>query len=348
MRINPLTVKKFVRFRSIRRGYYSLILLSLLLLLAIFAEIFVNNRALVVRYEGQWYFPTYGASLPGETFGFDYSYETDYRDLRERFRTEGSENWVLMPPIPFNAFENCYPDDFILPRPPDWSRGHYLGTDMQNRDILARLLYGFRNVMIFAFGFVFGVYFLGIAIGCAMGYFGGVFDLLVQRIIEIWSNIPFLYTVIIVASIFERNLWVLLGITVVFSWTSMTYYMRTGTYKEKARDYVAAAQVQGASTTRIIFHHILPNIIATLVTFMPFTIASAVTALTALDFLGYGLPEPTPSWGEMLKQGTQRLKIAPWITASAFSAMVFVLILITFVGEAIREAFDPKRFTVYR
>ena len=347
MRLNPLTLKKIKRFRSIRRGYYSFWIIVVLLLGAVFAELFVNSRALVVRYDGQWFFPTYSANNPGTTFGFDYNYETDYRELRERLREEGS-GWVLMPIIPYNAFENCYPDEFILPRPPDWSKRHLLGTDVQNRDILARMVYGFRNVMIFAFGFVFGVYILGIVIGCAMGYFGGVFDLVVQRLIEIWSNIPFLYTVIIVASIFERSLLLLLAVTVVFSWTSMTYYMRTGTYKEKSRDYVAAAQVQGASTTRIIFHHILPNIVATLVTFMPFTIAGAVTALTALDFLGYGLPEPTPSWGEMLKQGTQRLKIAPWITLSAFSGMVTILILITFVGEAIREAFDPKRFTVYR
>jgi len=347
MRLNPLTVKKINRFKSIRRGYVSLIAVVILLVLAAFAELLVNSRALVVRYDGEFYFPTYGSMISGTTFGFDYEYETDYRALKERVRDEPG-NWVLMPPVPYNPYENASPGEFVRPRPPDWSKQHFLGTDVQNRDILARLVYGFRNVMLFAFGFVFGVYLLGIVIGCAMGYFGGWFDLIVQRLVEIWSNIPFLYTIILVASIFEPNLLLLMLIMIAFSWTSMTYYMRTGTFKEKARDYVAAAQVQGASTARIIFSHILPNIISTLVTFLPFLMASAITSLTALDFLGYGLPEPTPSWGEMLRQGTERLKIAPWITLSAFSATTLILILITFVGEAIREAFDPKRFTVYR
>jgi microcin C transport system permease protein len=243
--------------------------------------------------------------------------------------------------------ETCYPGEFFRPRAPDWSKRHLIGTDTQNRDILARLLYGFRYAMVFAFCFMLGVYGLGIALGCLMGYFGGVFDLIVQRIIEIWSNIPFLYVVIILASIVRPNLGWLVVITVSFAWMSMTYYMRTGTYKERARDYTAAAQVLGASTARVIFRHILPNTVATLVTFVPFTVASAITSLTALDFLGFGLPVPTPSWGELLRQGTQQLTLAPWIVLSAFFAMTLVLTLVTFVGEAVREAFDPKKFTLY-
>ncbi len=346
MRLNPLTIKKIKRFRSLRRGYYSFVLLGLLLLLAAFAELFVNNRALVVYHGGELRFPTYTRQIPGTEFGFDYSHETDYRELKQRLQEEGG-GFVLMPIIHWGPNENVYPGEFIRPRSPDFERGHYLGTDIQNRDVLARLIYGFRNAMIFAFGFVGGVYLLGIVIGCAMGYFGGWFDLITQRFIEIWANIPFLYTVIFISSVFRPNLLMLLVILVAFSWTGMTYYMRTGTFKEKAREYVAAAQILGASTPRIIFHHILPNIIATLVTFMPFLMISAITSLTALDFLGYGLPEPTPSWGEMLRQGTERLKIAPWITLSAFFGITIVLILITFIGEAIREAFDPKKFTVY-
>ncbi len=346
MRLNPLTVKKIKRFKSLRRGYYSLIIMGALLLVAVFAELFVNNRALVVYYEGSLRFPTYGSQIAGTEFGFDYSHETNYRDLRDRLRAEGG-GFVIMPPVPFGPQEDAYPGEFIRPRPPDFGNRNFLGTDTQNRDVLARLVYGFRNAMIFAFGFVGGVYLLGIAIGCAMGYFGGWFDLITQRFIEIWSNIPFLYTVIFVSSVFEPSLLLLLGIIVAFSWTGMTYYMRTGTFKEKAREYVAAAQILGASTSRIIFHHILPNIIATLVTFMPFLMITAITSLTALDFLGYGLPEPTPSWGELLRQGTERLKIAPWITLSAFAAMTVVLTLMAFVGEAVREAFDPKKFTIY-
>jgi microcin C transport system permease protein len=346
-RLNPLTQKKIRRFRSIRRGYFSLLALVALILFSFVAELFVNHRALVVRYEGQWYFPTYTGFNPGTEFGYDYAYEVNYRELQQRFREEGGSNWALMPVIPYSPLENTYPGQFFMPRGPDFSKGHYLGTDTQNRDILARLIYGFRNAIIFAFGFMAGVYLLGIALGCAMGYFGGTFDLLVQRLIEIWSNINFLYVVIIVTSIIRPNLGILMLITVAFSWTSMTYYMRTSTYKEKARDYTAAAQVLGAGSARIIFTHILPNTISTVVTFIPFTVAGAITALTALDFLGFGLPPPTPSWGEMLKQGTQNLKFAPWIVTSAFTAMVIVLTLVTFVGEAVREAFDPKKFTVY-
>jgi microcin C transport system permease protein len=347
-RLNPLTRKKLQRFRSIRRGWWSFLLLGVLLLCAVGAELLINSRALIVKYEGKLYFPTYGANIPGHEFGFDYSFETNYRDLQERFRMEGDPgNWVLLAPIPYNALENCYPGEFFRARAPDWPKRHLLGTDTQNRDILARLLYGFRYAMIFAVCFMIGVYGLGILLGCLMGYFGGVFDLIVQRIIEIWSNIPFLYVVIILASIVRPNLGWLVVITVSFAWMSMTYYMRTGTYKERARDYTAAAQVLGASTARVIFRHILPNTVATLVTFVPFTVASAITSLTALDFLGFGLPVPTPSWGELLRQGTQQLTLAPWIVLSAFFAMTLVLTLVTFVGEAVREAFDPKKFTLY-
>jgi len=197
-------------------------------------------------------------------------------------------------------------------------------------------------------------YLVGITIGCLMGYYGGVFDLIVQRLIEVWSNIPFLYMVIILFSVIPSTfsiparIGLLLLVMVLFSWTSMTYYMRTATYREKARDYTAAATVMGAGPGRIIFHHILPNTISTIVTFMPFTVVSAITAITALDFLGFGLPPPTPSMGELLKQGTQTLTTAPWIVSSAFAALVFILILVTFIGEAVREAFDPKKFTTYQ
>ena len=198
------------------------------------------------------------------------------------------------------------------------------------------------------------VYVIGIAIGCSMGFFGGTFDLVFQRFIEIWSNVPFLYMVIIVFSIVPSTfdvttrIGILLTVMVLFSWTGMTYYMRTETYKEKARDYIAAASLLGASNTRIIFKHILPNVISTLVTFMPFTIVSAISAITALDFLGFGLPAPTPSLGELLKQGTANLRTAGWIVTSAFVTLVLLLTLVTFIGEAVRESFDPKKFTVYK
>jgi microcin C transport system permease protein len=346
---NPLTARKLRNFYSIKRGYNSFLVIAFLMLITFFGvgELLVNSRALVVKYDGKLYFPVYGAFHPGTDFGLDFSNETNYRELAESFREEGEGNWVVMPPVPYNAYENDYREGGDHPpNPPNFSEKHFLGTDNTARDIFARLFYGFRTAMIFALLFLFFIYIIGIAVGCAMGYFGGKFDLLVQRLVEIWSNIPFLYIVIIVASIVRPTFGILLGIFVVFSWTSMTYYMRTATYREKERDYTAAARVLGASTPRIIFSHILPNTISTIVTFMPFTIVGAISSLTALDFLGFGVPPPTPSWGELLKRGLDNLH-APWIVTSAFGGLVFVLILITFVGEAIREAFDPKKFTTY-
>ena len=353
-KFNPQTQKKLRRFREIKRGYYSFLLLAGLLLLLAFGELLVNSRAIVVKYEGEWFFPTYTAFHPGTDFGFDYSYEVNYRDLRDRFAAEGGDNWLLMPLVPYNAFENNGHGGVFRPSAPSAGNQHYLGTDTTSRDILARLFYGTRIALIFALAFTAWVYLIGISVGCAMGYFGGVFDLFFQRIIEIWSNIPFLYMVIIVFSVIPSSLsitsriGILLAVMVLFSWTGMTYNMRTETYKEKARDYVAAARIIGASDSRIVFRHILPNVLATLVTFMPFVVVSAIGAITALDYLGFGLPPPTPSLGELLKQGTANLRTAPWIVSAAFVTLVFLLTLITFIGEAVRESFDPKKFTVYR
>ena len=353
-KFNPQTLKKLRRFREIKRGYYSFLILASMLVLLAFGELLVNSRAIVVKYDGELYFPTYTAFHPGTDFGFDYSYEVNYRDLRDRFAKEGGDNWVLMPPVPYNAFENNGHGGVFRPTPPSAENQHYLGTDTTSRDILARLFYGTRIALVFSLAFTAWVYLIGISVGCAMGYFGGVFDLFFQRIIEIWSNIPFLYMVIIVFSVIPSSMsipariGILLMVMVLFSWTGMTYNMRTETYKEKARDYVAAARIIGASDTRIIFRHILPNVLATLVTFMPFVVVSAIGAITALDFLGFGLPPPTPSLGELLKQGTANLRTAPWIVSAAFVTLVFLLTLITFIGEAVRESFDPKKFTVYR
>jgi microcin C transport system permease protein len=364
MRLNPLTAKKLRRFRSIRRGYWSFLLLTILLVVSLFGELLVNSRALVVRHDGRWYFPAYGAIIPGTAFGLDYSYETDYRELRDRYRaaaaagTGAGKNWLLMPPLcAYNEYENTPHEGVFKPAPPSWlggPAGHLLGTDTTGRDIFARLFYAFRIAMLFALAFVFCTYLIGIAIGCAMGYLGGGVDLFGQRLIEIWSNIPFLYTVIIIASVIpdstgmQMRIAILLLVLVAFSWTGMTYYMRTATYKEKTRDYTAAAIVLGAGTGRVIFSHILPNTISTIVTFVPFTVINGITSITALDFLGFGFPPPTPSMGELLKQGTQTLTTAPWIVVSAFSSLVVVLTLVTFIGEAVREAFDPRKFTLYK
>ncbi len=346
-RLNPLTRKKLQRFRALRRGYYSFIVLAGLLVLSAGAELLVSSRALIVHYQGRTFFPTYTRFHAGTDFGQPYSYEANYRELARTFAAQPSGNWVLLPPIPYNPFENSFQSNQFPPTPPSIADRHFLGTDTTGRDVFARLFYGFRIAMIFSLLFLALVYLVGIAIGSIMGYFGGAVDLVGQRVVEIWSNVPFLYVVIIIASIVTPNLWLLLGIVVLFSWTDMTYYVRTATYKQKSRDYVSAALVLGASPARVIFRHILPNVFSTIVTFVPFTVAAALTLLTALDFLGFGLPPPTPSWGQLLEQGTTNLN-APWIVGSAFGALVLVLSLVTFIGEAVREAFDPKLFSIYQ
>jgi microcin C transport system permease protein len=356
VRLNPQTVKQWRRFRSIKRGYYSLIALGIMLFLTLFAELLVNNRAIVVHYEGEFYFPTYGAFLPGRTFGLDYAYETNYRELRDAFVAARNEaevngqpntgNWLILPPIPFSPYETNFRDDAFPPYAPSLEYEHYLGTDITGRDILARLVYGFRLAMAFAVILLLCNYVIGIAIGCAMGFWGGAFDLLFQRLIEVWSNVPMLYIIMIVASVMVPNFWTLVAVMVLFGWMGMTWYMRTSTYKEKAREYVVAARALGGSNARIIFRHILPNTISIIVTFIPFSVATGVTALTALDYLGFGLPPPTPSWGELLSQGTANLQ-SPWIVTSVVVAMTVVLLMVTYIGEAIREAFDPKKFSFY-
>lgn len=362
-RFNPQTLRKLKRFYSIKRGYWSFLILIFAFVVSLMGQFVVNNRALVVKHEGGLNFPAlpFSKSHTGKYYGMekdadgqDYTYEVNYRELQAQYNKSGNGT-VIMPPIPYNAYENDFREGLVHPVPPNMELRHFLGTDRTGRDVLARLFYGFRITMIFALVFMFIVYLIGVMIGCLMGYYGGWTDLLGQRAVEVWQNIPFLYMVIIVVAAvsdlpFNLPAWfrilVLLAIMVLFSWTSMTYYMRTSVLREKSRDYVAAAQLLGASTPRIIFNHLLPNTISTMVTFMPFTVATAIISITALDYLNFGLPKPTPSWGELLQQGVANLH-APWIVLSAFVAMATVLMLVTFVGEAVREAFDPKKFTTY-
>ena len=351
-KMSPASKRQFARFKSIKRGYWSFVIFMSLILVSVFLELFISERALLVKYENKYYFPTYGHQIPGNVFGLDYEYETNYRELHEKF-AGSSDNFVVLPLVPWGPLENdlearydqnskrLYP-----PFAPEYARKHYLGTDSTGRDILARLFYGFRIAIAFSIFLLFINYFAGIMIGCFMGWLGGRTDLYMQRFIEVLSNIPFLYVVMIVASIVTPTFYSLGFIMAAFGWISMTWYMRTATYREKARDYILAARSIGASDFRIIFKHIIPNSLALILTFIPFSISEAIVSLTSLDFLGYGLPPPTPSWGGLLDEGVRTLS-AYWILSSVVTAMVIVLILVTFMGEAIREAFDPKRHTTY-
>ena len=371
-KLNPLTERKLKRFQSIKRGYWSFIVLGVTLFISLFGELLVNDQALVVRYNGSWYFPALAATYPikwaytpkaprtGKFFGMEkdedgqpYSYPVNYRGLQRKWDGESAEGWLVMPIIPHDPYKPNFSGGVGKLSAPSREHKHYLGTDDAGRDIAARLFYGFRIVMLFALGFTFMVFFIGSTLGCLMGYFGGLTDLFGLRVVEIWANIPFLYMVMIMVSVLPSKVGMmtrvlmLLAIMVVFSWTSMTYYMRASTYKEKARDYVSAAILLGAGPLRIVFCHLLPNTVSTLVTFLPFTVAAAISSLTALDFLNFGLPEGTPSWGHQLRLGQEYIREKPWIIGSALTSIFLVLTMVTFIGEAVREAFDPKKFSTY-
>jgi len=347
--MNPLTRKRIRRFKSIRRGYWALLILLFFFIVSLLSNYIANNRPIYVRYEGRSYFPTfhfYPMSLFGQEdeYGFDDG-EADYRALRETFK--GTSNRIIMPIVPFNPFENDFQFyDGPPPHPPD--RRHWLGTDSQARDVFARLLYGLRVSLLFAFALVLVSQTFGAVVGCLQGYMAGRFDLYTQRIIEIWSTLPFLYIIIIMATFFTPGFWLLLFIMTLFQWKGITYYMRTEMYREKTRQYCLAAQSYGASHARIVFRHLLPNCLTPLITLTPFAVVMAISSLTALDYLGYGLPAPTPSWGEMIDQALEisnRDKI--WLTIAPFTAISVTLILVTLIGEAVREAFDPRQYVRY-
>ena len=353
-RITPTTRKKIQKFKSIKRGYYSLIILTTLIVLSAFAELYVNNRAIVVKYEGKYYFPTYSSIIPGNTFGLDYNYETNYRDLKEQWKDD-PDNYVIMPFIPYNPYELDYNEKYkdengnklYHPLPPSIKNKHFLGTDKTARDILARLIYAFRTAMVFALLVVLVTVIIGASVGLLMGYLGGIYDLLGIRLLEIFGSIPALYAIIILSSIISRDIVVFFFLFVIFSWIGWVADIRSMTFREKTIDYIAAARAMGAKHPRLIFRHILPNVFVVLLVMIPFAINTNITALTSFGYLGFGLLPPTPSIGELLQQGQAFVLDKPWILASTVSVLVVLLVMVTFIGEALREAFDPKRHTVY-
>lgn len=446
LRLSPDRAKRWRRFRSIKRGWWSLIILCVLLVLAGLDQCVVGKRALAVRYEGQWYFPAFTrAILPGSTFGLggdEAAAETDYRKLAQTVGLEGGPSAVIMPLVPFDPTTDAadfpseplqmkngllydtdgttpynglayrlYPDgqmhlrhsfrkgradghaqgwardhrevysavlrdgetveehyagmgtaaDFLAATEPDryciiyyhpappLTGGHLLGTNSQGADILAYLYGGLQVNLKAALFYLPVVYSIGLTMGMLMGYFGGRFDIVVQRLIEIISQLPFLYVVMIVSDRLPlelRGMFLILSLLAAFGWMQMTYLIRTATMREKTSDYVAAARTMGAGTLHILHRHILPNLMGILVTLVPFSIAGLVLAITSLDYLGFGLPETYAGWGRLLNDGLSKLS-CPWIVSSAFGALVLVLLLVTFIGEAVREACDPKRHTYY-
>ena len=448
LNFKPMTLRRIERFKSIKRGYWAFIILLALILFACLDQLVVGKRALIVKYNGEIYFPalmqkTYENKDFGIT-GDTAKSEVDFRDLKKKF--SDSDNWVLMPLVPYGptkdtisaiskevvikdglvygtvsnkpyngqaatlyiaddpdtvhmrykyrkgkrvgeatgknkerqtVYSATYVDGKIVtetytgegtkedflnqetsslqrifynPSPASFKDKHYLGTDSKGNDILAYLYGGLQVNFKAAAIYIPIVYLIGVTIGLLMGFYGGWFDIITQRIIEIFSNIPFLFVILILSGLVPdefKGLGMILSILTIFGWMGLTYLMRTAALKEKARDYVAAARVMGASTPRIIFKHILPNAIAIIVTIVPFSVSAVILALTSLDYLGFGLPPSYATWGSLLQNGLANLS-TPWIVGSAFSMLVLVLILVTFIGEAVREAFDPKKFTTYR
>jgi len=449
-KMTPITERRIERFRSIRRGYISMWILIVMVILGACDHLLVGNKAIYVRYDDKSYFPalvkkSYKAADFGVS-GDTSQAPPSYRDLRRQFKAEGKGNRVIMPLIPFaptgdtipalsEAMEERdgllyrkgevqpysglastlysvddperahvryrfrkglrdgaadgwdrnanpvytgeykegelvrdqftgegYKESFLNdagsalrivhynPAPPVFGQGHLLGTTPQGYDLLAYLFGGLQVNIQAALFYIPCVYFIGISVGLLMGFFGGTFDIVVQRIIEILSNIPFLFVIIIISSSVPeqfKGLGIILIILILFGWMGMTYVMRAAALKEKSRDYVKSARVIGSGTPRILFKHILPNSLAIVVTLIPFSISSVILSITSLDYLGFGLPPKYATWGRLLSDGLANLS-SPWLVTSAFIALVAMLVLVTFVGEAVREAFDPKKYTTYR
>ena len=334
---SELTKDRWRRFKCIKRAYFSLWILGIAFLLSLFSEFIANDKPLFLRYEGRSYFPVL-FFYSDRTFGGRYRTEANYLALKdkEEFRERG---FMVFPIIPHSPLHSYLDLENNPPHPP--SKTHLMGTDSVARDILARLLYGFRICMLFSLCLMIMTAVLGIIIGGIQGYLGGRIDIVIQRLVEIWSSLPFLYVVILVGSIYGRGFSLLLLVMALFQWIGLSYYMRGEFLKGKNMAYVKAAKALGIGPLRIFFSQILPNALTPVITIMPFSLIGGITALTALDFLGFGLPPPAPSWGELLSQGLDNL-YAPWIAISTIAALFFTLLLATFIGEGVREAFDPK------
>jgi microcin C transport system permease protein len=327
------------RFRANRRGYYSLWLFGLLFVASLFAEVLSNDRPLLIIHQDELYFPIW-FGYPETEFGGDFETEADYHDPYLQQLLAESESLVIFPPNRYSFDTINYQVDRPNPAPP--STDNWLGTDDRGRDLLARLIYGFRISVLFAFALTIVGTLLGILAGAVQGYFGGKTDLFMQRLIEVWGSMPELYLLIIFASIFEPSIWLLLLLLSLFGWMGLADYVRAEFLRGRALDYVRAARALGVSNSAIMWRHLLPNGMTPVITFLPFRISGAILALTSLDFLGLGVPPSTPSLGELLAQGKENIE-AWWLSLSTFTVLVGTLMLLIFIGEALREAFDTRR-----
>ncbi len=334
-----LSRRRWRRFRRNRRGFTSLIVFLILFVVSGLAEVVSNDKPFLVVYQGGLYFPVLKA-YPETTFGGDFDTEADYRDpyIREKITSGGNRAFFPLNPHGFASINQDL--DQPVPSPP--SAANLLGTDDRGRDVLARLIYGFRLSILFGLALTAIGTAIGIVSGAVMGYFGGRTDLLCQRFIEIWGSMPELYLLIIFASIFKPSALLLLILLSLFGWIGLSDYVRAEFLKGRNLDYVTAAKALGVGNFTIMFRHLLPNGMTPVITFLPFRMSGAIIALTSLDFLGLGVPPPAPSLGELLAQGKGNIE-AWWLSVSSFTVLVGTLMLLIFIGEALREAFDPRK-----
>ena len=341
MTLSPLNKRRLDNFKSNKRGRYSFLIFTFLFLVSIFADFIANEKPLLIKYQNQIYLPIIN-EYAETTFGGDFETEADYRDpfVKDLINNNG---WMIWPIIPY-AYDTII-RDLAVPAPAPPSKKNWLGTDDQARDVLARLIYGFRISILFGFTLTFFSMLIGVTAGAIQGYFGGKIDLFFQRFMEIWSAIPTLYVLIILASIVQPSFWWLLAILLLFSWMGYVGVVRAEFLRARNLDYVRAARALGVSNYQIMLRHLLPNATVATITFLPFSLSASVTALSGLDFLGFGLPPGSASLGEMVNQGRNNLQ-APWLGLTSFFTLGLMLGLLVFVGEAIRDALDPRKIFV--
>ncbi|ASK33945.1 MULTISPECIES: ABC transporter permease [Alcanivoracaceae] len=336
---NPVLQRQWRAFRRNRRGYWSMWVFAVLFVLSLGAEFVANDKPLLVSYQNELYLPVFN-TYPETVFGGLFETEANYRDpyVRDLINADG---WMLWPPIRYSY--NTINYDLQVPAPAPPSAENWLGTDDQGRDVLARLIYGFRTSILFGLMLTIGSSLVGVVVGALQGYYGGWLDLAGQRFMEVWSSMPILYLIIVLSSFMVPGFWSLLLVMLLFSWMTLVDLVRAEFLRGRNLDYVRAAQALGVRTPVILFRHMLPNAMVATLTFLPFVLNASVVLLTSLDFIGFGLPPGDPSLGELLGQGKANLQ-APWLGLSAFATLALMLSLLVFIGEAIRDAFDPRKY----
>ncbi|WP_367084345.1 ABC transporter permease [Pseudomonas sp. HOU2] len=336
--LSPIGQRRWARFKAHRRGWWSLWLFLLLFGLSLGGELIANDKPLLVEYQGQWYFPAF-KRYTEQDFGGELPFQPDYRSAQVRQLIEGQGGRMWFAPIPFGFDTVNY--DLTEPAPSAPSSENWLGTDDQARDVLARVIFGTRVSLLFALALTAASALIGIAAGALQGYYGGWIDLLGQRLLEVWSGLPVLYLLIILSGFVEPNFWWLLGIMALFSWLSLVDVVRAEFLRSRGLEYVKAARALGVDDGQVICRHILPNAMSATLTYLPFILTGAIATLSALDFLGFGMPAGSASLGELIGQGKSNLQ-APWLGLTAFFALALILSLLVFIGEACRDAYDPR------